>query len=167
MLALIYIKMYNVRSLFNNYYIYRKENIMNKKLVAVITTFAITALTVVPAFAGTAEVESAKATQEARSAKLAADKENLANFQESEKAKGEAQKAASQAAADAGKAAVESFQKSELEKSEAAKEAGKAALASAQDSLNSFWSSQKEAEKKQNEDIAEAQKKATEYLSKL
>ena len=71
---------------------------MNKRIVTVITTLAVTAFTVVPAFASpTSEFEAAAAAQKVRSERLATDKENLISFQSSQLAQSDAQRAAGEA----------------------------------------------------------------------
>lgn len=139
-----------------------------KKFAAVMITLAVTALMVVPAFAGPAEdIASAQATQDARRARLVTDQQNLSNFQSGQVAKGETEKAAGQEAAAAGQAATASFQSSQLEKSSAENAERQSALGKAQEVINSFWSSQKDAENAKNAENADVLKKINAYLASL
>ncbi|MCR5746765.1 MAG: hypothetical protein K6G03_03570 [Lachnospiraceae bacterium] len=168
---------------------------MNKKIVAIFTTLAISALAVVPAFASPAsEIAAAQAAQDARNSYISAEKQRLADAASSELAKGEAAKAAGKAAVEAGQMAISAFRNGELTKGETAKEVGKAAEEAGQKAVKAFYESelakgetakaigkaaeegnpvkafqagQKALEEAEKLDRAEVQKKVNAYLSSL
>ena len=141
---------------------------MKKKVVAVLTTLAVSILTVVPAFASaTSALASAQATQDARNAKVVSEKQRMADFAASELAKGENQKAAGQTAYQAGQEALAAFKAGEQEKGNSQKAAGQAAYEAGQTALKSFWANTKEQQAAFEADRAEAQKRVSAYLASL
>ena len=141
---------------------------MTKKIISVIAALAITSLTVVPAFASaSSDIDAAQAAQDARNRSIAAGQENIANFQEAEKEKGNSARLQGQAAVDSAQEALASFKSGEIAKGEAATEAGKSALETAQNALNSFWVSQKETEASDQAERSSLQDKINKYLSSL
>lgn len=170
---------------------------MKKKVVAVLTTLAVSILTVVPAFASaTSTLAAAQATQDARNAKVVSEKQRMADFAASELAKGENQKAvgqtayqagqealaafktgelakgenqkaAGQAAYQAGQEALAAFKAGEQEKGNSQKAAGQAAYEAGQAALKSFWANTKDQQAAFEADRAEAQKRVSAYLASL
>ncbi len=139
---------------------------MKKKIIALVTTLAISALAVVPAFASPAtEVAAAQAAQDKRNADIAAGKQRLSDFAASELAKGEAAKAAGQAVYEAAQERLAAFRSGELAKGEAAKAAGQAAAES--NPVKAFQEGQKALEEAVKTERAEVQKKVNEYLASL
>lgn len=141
---------------------------MTKKIISVIAALAITSLTVVPAFASaSSDIDAAQVAQDARNRSIAAGQENIANFQEAEKEKGNSARSQGQAAVNSAQEALASFKSGEIAKGEAATEAGKSALETAQNALNSFWASQKETEASDQAERSSLQDKINKYLSSL
>ena len=139
---------------------------MRKKLIAAIMAAMLTVAMAVPVMAGPVEeVNAARAQAEQRYADYLTYQANLAAFQKSEIAKGEAQRAAGKQAEQENFARIAAFQKSEIAKGEAMRAAGKQAEQENFARIAAFQNEQKAKEAAREAIKKDMQKNIDLYLS--